>query len=92
MVWLVEELGGRSDLDNLAEVHDSHAVCDMAHDRQIVRNEEIRQLQVFLQVHQQVDHLGPDRNVQSRHWLVQYEYAWIQRERSCNPGSLSLPA
>ena len=36
-----EHVLGLAELDHLAEVHDGHAVGDVADDRQIVRNEQV---------------------------------------------------
>ena len=47
----------RADLDDLAEIHDQHAVGDVVHDVEVVRDEEIGQLELGLQLLQQVEHL-----------------------------------
>jgi hypothetical protein len=36
-----EHVLGLAELDHLAEVHDGHAVGDVADDRQIVRDEQV---------------------------------------------------
>ena len=46
-------------LDDLAEVHDRHAVGDVAHHGQIVGDEQQRQIHVALQFQQQIDDLRP---------------------------------
>ena len=38
--------------DDTPEIHHRHAMADMLHDREIVRDEQIRQPEVALQVHQ----------------------------------------
>ena len=43
MARLRVELGGRRGLDDLAEVHDGDAVGDVAHDREVVADEEVRE-------------------------------------------------
>ena len=45
----VEVVGGRG-LDDLAEVHDRDAVGDVAHDGEVVRDEEVGQAELVLQV------------------------------------------
>ena len=44
-----------ADLRDAAEVHDCHSVCDVPHDRQIVRDKQVRQTELDLQALQQVD-------------------------------------
>jgi len=44
--------GGR--LDDTAEVHDGHLVGEVLHDGQVVRDEEVRQAQLVLQVAQEL--------------------------------------
>ena len=65
-----EELLGRRDLDDLADIHHGHAIADMLHDGEVVGDEEIGQPEVVLQVEQQVDDLRLDRDVERRDRLV----------------------
>ena len=53
----VEELVGRRDLDDLAEVHDRDPVGHVAHDRHVVADEEVGQAEALLQIAQQVQDL-----------------------------------
>ena len=46
----VVDLVARPDLDDLAEVHDGDAVGDVADDREVVRDEEVRQPELRLQL------------------------------------------
>ena len=52
-----EELFGGRKLDDLAEVHDGDAVGDVAHDGEVVGDEEVRQVELLLQLDEQVEHL-----------------------------------
>ena len=47
-----------------------HVVGDVAHDGEIVRDEEIGEPELALQVGQQVEHLRLDRHVERRDRLV----------------------
>ena len=51
---------GGAGLDQLAEIHHRHRVGDVAHHRKVVRDEEIRQPQLVLQVFEQVHDPGLD--------------------------------
>ena len=49
-----------SEFDNLAQVHHRDPFGDVANHSQIVTDEKVCEAQFFLQVLQQVDHLGLD--------------------------------
>ena len=79
-------------LHNTPEIHHRHTVADVLDDRQIVRDEEIRQLEFVLQVHHEVDDLGLDRHVQRRHRLITHDELRAQRQSTRNAYTLALPA
>src|SRR6266851_1895488 len=54
----------RSLLDDRAEIHDRDCVGNVAHDLQVVRYEKIGDAQFLLQIHQQIQHLRLNRNVE----------------------------
>ena len=58
------QIVGRSELNDIAEVHNGDTVADVLDDVKVMRNEEERQSELLLQVVQQVDDLGLDGNVQ----------------------------
>ena len=82
----------RADLDDLAEVHDGHAVAHVAHDRQVVGDEHDRQPELALHVAQQVQHLRLDRHVERRDGLVGDQQLRLQRERARHADALALAA
>ena len=57
-------------LDELSAVHDEDFVGDVANDRQVVGNEEVGEAELPLQVHEQVENLRLDRNVERRYGFV----------------------
>jgi hypothetical protein len=61
------DLLGIGDLHDPAEVHHGDPVRDVPDDGQVVRDEDVGQLELVLQVLEQVDHLRLDRHVQRRH-------------------------
>ena len=65
-----EELLGLGDLDDFPEVHHRDAVAHLADDREVVRDEDVREPEVVLEVVEQVDDLRLDRDVKSRDGLV----------------------
>ncbi|KAG1246263.1 hypothetical protein G6F65_020780 [Rhizopus arrhizus] len=58
-----QPVGGRL-LDDPAQVHHRHAVGHVAHDRQVVADEHVRQAEFLLQVAHQVQDLRLHRHVQ----------------------------
>ena len=60
----------RGDFDNSPKVHDRDSVADMFDDTQIMRNEEVSQAEFFLQVFEEIDDLGLDREIEGRDRLV----------------------
>src|SRR5256884_331479 len=80
------------DLDDLAEVHDGHAVGDVAHDREVVGDEQVRETELRLEVFQQVDDLRLDRDVEGRDRLVADDERGLDGERACDAHALTLSA
>ena len=58
------KLLGRDDLDDLAEIHDRNAVADVLDHPQIVRDEQIGEPELLLQIEQHVQDLRLDRDVE----------------------------
>ena len=59
---------------------------------QIVRDEQIGEAEVLLQVDQQVDHLRLHRHVERGHRLVADDQLRLQGERACDDEALALAA
>ncbi len=60
------EKGVRGSLfDDDSEVHNRHPIAGMAHDGEVMGDEQVRRLELLLQVGQKVQDLRPDRDVQS---------------------------
>src|SRR5574337_1125665 len=80
------------DLHDLPEVHDGHPVGDVTDDGQIVRDEEVGQVVLRLEVLQEVDDLRLDRDVQCRDRLVADDEGRLHGERAGDPHPLALAA
>ena len=65
-----DDLLGRPDLHDLAEVHDRDPIGDDPGQRQVVGDEQVGQPALDAQVEHQPQQLGPDRDVEHRHRLV----------------------
>ena len=73
-------------------MHDGDAVADVFHDPQVVRDEEVGQLELALEVLEQVDDLRLNRHVQGRNGLVGDDEVRVDRERPRETDSLPLAA
>ena len=65
---------------------------DVPHDGQIVRDEEVGDAELFLQLHEQVDHLGLDRDVEGRDGLVADDEPRLDGEGPGDADALPLAA
>ena len=86
------EVVALGDLDHLAEVHDHHAVGDVADDVEVVRDEDVGEAELPLQVLQQVEDLGLDRDVERGDRLVADDQLRVDRERARDADALALAA
>jgi hypothetical protein len=79
-------------LHDFPEIHDRDTVADVLHETKIVRDEEVRQLQPLLKIHQQIDHLRLNGHVERRHRLVENDERRIEGERARKADALPLTA
>ena len=92
MLRVLVQLVGVRDLDDLAEVHDGDALGNVPHDKKVMRDEQIRNAELFLQLLKHVDDLRLNGNVQRGHGLVADDELGVHGESSGNADSLALTA
>ena len=90
MLRRAEERVGLRQLDDLPDVHHGHAVADVLDDAQVVRDEQVGQAELRLQIQQQVQDLGLDRDVERRDRLVGDDQRGLQRQRPRDADALAL--
>jgi len=78
--------------NDFAEIHHHHAMADVLDHREIVRDEEIRDTMLLLQIAEQIDDLRLNRNVQRAHRLVADDQFRLDRQRARDADALALPA
>ena len=83
---------GRPELHDLAQVHDRDPVGDVADDAEVVGDEEVGEAELLLQVLEQVEDLGLDRDVERRDGLVGDDQLRVQGERPGDADALALAA
>ena len=81
-----------ADLDDAAEVHDRDPVGDLADHREVVRDEDVGEVELALEVLEQVEDLRLHRDVERRHRLVADDQLRLQRERARDADPLALAA
>ena len=82
----------RADLDDLAKIHDGDTMAEAFDHRHVVRNEQQRNAELLLQVHEQVADLRLDRHVERRNAFIGDDDLGIERERPGDADALALPA
>src|SRR6185295_7924515 len=81
-----------ANLRDVPEIHHGNPIGDVTHHRQVVRDEEVRQLELFLQILHQIDNLRLNGNVEGADRLVRDDDLRVRRQRSGNSDTLALPA
>src|SRR3954447_19274232 len=80
----------RSQLHDLPKIHHHYPVANKAHHVQIVRDENVGQIEALLQIDEQVQLLRFILFVESRHRYVENDDAQFQREGPSNIDALAL--
>ena len=83
---------GRTDLDDAAEIHDRDPVAEEARRREVVRDVEVRELEVALEREHQFEDLRADAHVKHRDRLVRDEQHRVENQRPRDHGPLLLSA
>ncbi len=76
----------------LTAIKDADAVGEPANYRQVVRNEEIGETLLPLELTQQVDHIGLYGDVECGEYSVTQHQAWLSRQRTGDGDALALSA
>src|SRR6266571_3820932 len=85
----MEHLLRRSELSDVARIHDPHLVADLRDDPEIMRDEEDRHVRLRLEVLHQPEDLCLDSHVEGGRRLVGYEQLRIARHHHRDHGSLA---
>ena len=87
-----EQLRRLAHLDDPSQIHHRDPAADVLDQAEIVRDEQVGQLQSLLQFHQQIHDLRLHRDVERRHRLVGDDERRVQRQRAGQPDALPLSA
>ena len=86
----LEDMALGTHLDCAAQVHHHQVVGHVLHHRQVVRDKHVSGVELILQVHEQVQHLGLDGYVERRGWLIRHQDLGLQDHGPCNRNPLAL--
>ena len=87
-----EDLLGRADLDDPAEVHDRDPVAEVLRAGEVVGDVDVGEPEVLLEVEHQLQDLGPHRHVEHRDRLVRDQHARVRDGRPRHDHALLLAA
>src|SRR5207237_6245134 len=89
---VAEQLRRRRLFPNFSIAHHHHVIGDLAHQREVVRDEEHRHLVALLQSGDQIHDLALDRHVQRRGRLIGDQELRLAGDRHGDHHALLLPA
>ena len=92
MFWIADDFFGRAGFDDLAEIHHHDALADVFDDGEVVRDEEIGDAALLLQVLQKIDDLGLDGDVEGADGFVADDQFGFDGQRAGDADALSLAA
>ena len=87
-----EQFLGRTGLDELAQVHHDHLVGEVVNHRQIVRDHQVADVALGLQVGHEVENLRAHRHVKRGDGLVGHDQRGTRRQRPGEADPLPLAA
>ena len=92
MPWTCEEGFGRREFDDATDIHHGEPIGDVLDDAEIVRDEEIADTEILLQILQQVEDLRLDRDVERGYRLVGDDKERVGHKSAGDADALPLAA
>ncbi len=77
---------------NAAQVHHRDPIGNVLHHGKVVGNEEIGKSVFLLQIHHEIENLGPNRHIQRGNRFICHDKARVESQRSGYSDTLSLAA
>ena len=87
-----QDFGSLAPFDNPSLLHHQHLVRDRPGDRQVVRDEQEGDAEPLVQLGEQVEDLGADRDVERRDGLVGHHQPWPRDDGARDRQALALTA
>src|SRR5919198_2321402 len=92
MLRVTEQLRRRRELYQAPGAHHRDAVGEIVHHREVVRDEDVREVERLAQIEQQVEHLRLNRYVERRYRLIQEQQLGAKRQGARDADALPLSA
>ena len=92
MQMAIEEVLAIGHLHHLPHIHHGDSIADVFDDSKVMGDEEVGESQLISQIHQEVEDLSLDGDIQSRDGFIRDDEIWMERDRPGNTDSLSLSA
>ena len=92
VAWTFDHVDGGAQFNDLAEVHHGDAIRDVFYHRQIVGDEDKRQMHLPAELREQIENLRLNGNIQSRNGFVCDDQARLEGERAGDGDPLPLAA
>ena len=89
---IFDQLNRRSGLRYLAVPHHHSTVANPLHDAQIMGNEQVGKAELLTKLHQQIDYLRLNRDIESRNRLIANDELRFHCHSARNANPLALPA
>ena len=89
--WICKNVFGASQLDQPAEVHDADLIAQVPNHGEVMRDEEVSQPELALEVAKEVDDLGLDRDVERGQRFIADDQSGPERDRAGDRDALALP-
>ncbi|SFN80364.1 hypothetical protein SAMN05216573_12230 [Bradyrhizobium sp. Rc3b] len=91
-LWIAKYLVSGASVDDSPPAHNYDAITDVTNNTEIMRDEEITYAEVVLQIAEQVQDLGLDRDVERRNRFIADDYGRIWCDRAGDRNALTLTA
>ncbi len=92
MLWVFEDVGCEAFFDNLPFFHDDDVVSDGLNDVHIVADEDVGEVEFFLDFCEEFEDLELDGGIEGRCGFIEDEDFGFDDEGACDSDSLSLTA
>ena len=92
MQGLCKQIFCLAELHHSSKVHNTDLIGNMFHNRQVMADKQIGQIQILLQITQQVDNLRLNGYVKSGYSFVTDDHLRLNDQSSCDTDTLSLTA
>ena len=92
MQRLLKKLFSRRQFDDASQIHNGYPIGEIADDGKAVRDKRVREIHFLLQIHEQIEDLTLDRDIQCGNGLVAEDEFRSDRQRAGDRDALPLTA